>query len=72
MDKVKTMDELYSDYKLFYAKQYVELARTKKELFEAVKELSLTDICKRGDFLESFNKKAIELNVTVNDYALIY
>ena len=61
MNKPKTIDEIYSEYKLFYAKRYIELARTKKELFEAVQDIPITDLCKRYDLLDSFYKKVTEL-----------
>lgn len=61
--KAKSIDELYSDYKLFYAKCLIEIAKTKYELFDALKEISMSDVCKREDLFNDFKKKAIELGI---------
>ena len=65
--KAKSIDELYSDYKLFYAKCLIEIAKTKYELFDALKEISMSDVCKREDLFNDFKKKAIELGIDKND-----
>ena len=65
--KAKSIDELYSDYKLFYAKCLIEIAKTKYELFDALKEISMLDVCKREDLFNDFKKKAIELGLCKNE-----
>ena len=65
--KAKSIDELYSDYKLFYTKCLIEIAKTKYELFDALKEISMSDVCKREDLFNDFKKKAIELGIDKND-----
>ena len=65
--KAKSIDELYSDYKLFYAKCLIEIAKTKYDLFDALKEISMSDICKREDLFNDFKKKAIELGIYKNE-----
>ena len=61
--KAKSIDELYSDYKLFYAKCFIEIANTKDELFDALKEISMSEVFKREDLFNDFKKKAIELDL---------
>ena len=68
--KVKSIDELYSDYKLFYAKCFIEIAKTKKELFDAIKEISMPEVCKREDLFNTFKKKATELGIDENEYLI--
>ena len=63
--KAKSIDELYSDYKLFYAKCFIEIAKTKDELFDAIKEISMLEVFKREDLFNDFKKKAIELGINV-------
>ena len=65
--KAKSIDELYYDYKLFYAKCLIEIAKTKYDLFDALKEISMSDICKREDLFNDFKKKAIELGIYKNE-----
>ena len=65
--KAKSIDELYSDYKLFHAKCLIEIAKTKYELFDALKEISMSEACKREDLFNDFKKKAIELGIDKND-----
>ena len=62
-DKAKSIDELYSDYKLFYAKRYIEIAKTKEDLFDAVKGLPMFEVCEREDIINAFSKKALELGI---------
>lgn len=63
-DEPKSIDELYSDYKLFYAKCFMDIAKNKKELFEAIKELSMYDLSKREDIIKTFKRKVSELNIS--------
>ena len=63
--KAKSIDELYSDYKLFYCKCFIEIAKTKDELFDAIKEISMWEVFKREDLFNDFKKKAIELAINV-------
>ena len=64
--KAKSIDELYSDYKFFYAKCFIEIAKTKDELFDAIKEISMLEVFKREDLFNDFKKKAIELGIDKN------
>lgn len=68
--KAKSIDELYSDYKLFYAKCFIDIAKTKKELFDALKEISMSEVCKREDLFNDFKKKATELGIDENEYMI--
>lgn len=68
--KPKSIDELYSDYKLFYAKCFINIAKTKKELFDALKEISMSEVCKREDLFNDFKKKAMELGIDENEYLI--
>ena len=65
--KAKSIDELYSDYKLFYTKCLIEMAKTKYDLFDALKEISMSEVCKREDLFNDFKKKAIELGIYKNE-----
>ena len=65
--KAKSIDELYSDYKLFYTKCLIEIAKTKYELIDALKEISMSEVCKREDLFNDFKKKAIELGIYKNE-----
>ena len=65
--KAKSIDELYSDYKLFYTKCLIEIAKTKDELFDAIKEISMLEVFKREDLFNDFKKKAIELGIYKNE-----
>ena len=65
--KAKSIDELYSDCELFYAKCLIEIAKTKYELFDALKEISMSEVCKREDLFNDFKKKAIELGIYKNE-----
>ena len=66
-NKAKSIDELYSNYKLFYAKCFIEIAETKYDLFDALKEISMSEVCKREDLFNDFKKKAIELGIYKNE-----
>ena len=68
--KAKSIDELYSDYKLFYAKCFIEIAKTKNELFDALKEISMSEFFKREDLFNDFKKKVMELGVDENEYLI--
>ena len=68
--KAKFIDELYSDYKLFYAKCFIDIAKTKKDLFDALKEISMSEVCKREDLFNDFKKKATELGIDENEYLI--
>lgn len=57
------MDELYVDYKIHYAKRYIEMARTAKDLYDAVKQIPFEKVFEREDIIMAFNKKASELGV---------
>ena len=68
--KPKSLDELYSDYKLFYAKRFIEIANTKKELFDVLREISLSDLSKREDLFNAFKKKCSELGIKKDEFVL--